>query len=85
MWREASSHALDQRRLDGLAVDVGVFIMSRDHLDYHQSMDAYCEAKLKLFREFEPATRIYNADDEALVAHADVWRSGDAQCIDWWG
>ena len=74
---EASSHALDQRRLDGLAVDVGVFTnLSRDHLDYHQSMDAYCEAKLKLFREFEPATRIYNADDEALVAHADVWRSG---------
>ena len=44
---EASSHALDQGRLDGLAVDVGVFTnLSRDHLDYHHSMDAYCEAKL---------------------------------------
>ena len=74
---EASSHALDQGRLDGLAVDVGVFTnLSRDHLDYHDSMDSYCEAKLKLFREFEPASRIYNADDEAVVAHADVWWSG---------
>ena len=75
---EASSHALDQGRLDGLAVAVGVFTnLSRDHLDYHHSMDAYCEAKLKLFREFEPASRIYNADDKAVIAHADVWRSGD--------
>ncbi len=74
---EASSHALDQGRLDGLAVDVGVFTnLSRDHLDYHHSMDAYCEAKLKLFREFEPASRIYNADDEAVVARADAWQSG---------
>ena len=74
---EASSHALDQGRLDGLVVDVGVFTnLSRDHLDYHHSMDAYCEAKLKLFREFEPASRIYNADDEAVVAHPDVWRLG---------
>jgi len=74
---EASSHALDQGRLDGLVVDVGVFTnLSRDHLDYHDSIDAYCEAKLKLFREFEPASRIYNADDEAVVAHADVWWSG---------
>ena len=74
---EASSHALDQGRLDGLAVDVGVFTnLSRDHLDYHHSMDAYCEAKLKLFREFAPASRIYNADDEAVVVHADIWQSG---------
>ena len=74
---EASSHALDQGRLDGLAVDVGVFTnLSRDHLDYHDSMDAYCEAKLKLFREFEPASRIYNADDEAIVTHSDIWWSG---------
>ena len=74
---EASSHALDQGRLDGLAVDVGVFTnLSRDHLDYHHSMDAYCEAKLKLFREFEPVSSIYNADDEAVVTHSDMWRSG---------
>ena len=74
---EASSHALDQGRLDGLAVDVGVFTnLSRDHLDYHHSMGAYCEAKLKLFRDFEPVSRIYNADDEAVVTHSDIWWSG---------
>ena len=74
---EASSHALDQGRLDGLSVDLGVFTnLSRDHLDYHSSMEAYCEAKLKLFRDFNPAARIYNADDDMISQHADVWSAG---------
>ena len=74
---EASSHALDQGRLDGLSVDLGVFTnLSRDHLDYHPSMEAYCEAKLKLFRDFNPAARIYNADDDMISQHADVWSEG---------
>ena len=74
---EASSHALDQGRLDGLKVDVGVFTnLSRDHLDYHNSMSAYCAAKLRLFRDFAPEVRIYNADDEAVAEHADVWQAG---------
>ena len=73
---EASSHALDQGRLDGLAIDAGVFTnLSRDHLDYHPSMEAYCTAKLRLFREFAPAVRIYNADDTALMPHRDAWGS----------
>ena len=39
---EASSHALDQGRLDGLAIDAAVFTnLSRDHLDYHVTLDAY--------------------------------------------
>ena len=43
---EASSHALDQRRCDGLAIDVGVFTnLTGDHQDYHQTMDAYAAAK----------------------------------------
>ena len=73
---EASSHALDQGRLDGLKVDVGVFTnLSRDHLDYHNSMSAYCAAKLRLFRDFAPEVRIYNADDEAVAEHSDVWQA----------
>jgi UDP-N-acetylmuramyl-tripeptide synthetase len=73
---EASSHALDQGRLDGLEIDAGVFTnLSRDHLDYHSSMAEYCGAKLRLFRDFAPATRIYNADDMAVAEHRDVWRS----------
>lgn len=74
---EASSHALDQGRLDGLKVDVGVFTnLSRDHLDYHASMSAYCAAKLRLFREFSPEVRIYNADDAVVAGHSDVWLAG---------
>ncbi len=47
---EASSHGLDQHRLDGLRVAAGAFTnLSRDHLDYHESLDAYFRAKLRLF------------------------------------
>jgi UDP-N-acetylmuramoyl-L-alanyl-D-glutamate--2,6-diaminopimelate ligase len=47
---EASSHGLDQGRLDGLEFDVAVFTnLTQDHLDYHQTMDAYFAAKLLLF------------------------------------
>lgn len=71
---EASSHALDQRRLDGLAIDVAVFTnLSRDHLDYHLSMEAYGESKLKLFRDFASSVQIYNADDSFLSSQTDVW------------
>jgi UDP-N-acetylmuramoyl-L-alanyl-D-glutamate--2,6-diaminopimelate ligase len=47
---EASSHGLDQRRLDGVRVKIGAFTnLSRDHLDYHSSLEAYLSAKLRLF------------------------------------
>jgi UDP-N-acetylmuramoyl-L-alanyl-D-glutamate--2,6-diaminopimelate ligase len=47
---EASSHGLDQHRLDGVRVAVGGFTnLSRDHLDYHPSVEAYLGAKLRLF------------------------------------
>ncbi|GBD44647.1 UDP-N-acetylmuramoyl-L-alanyl-D-glutamate--2, 6-diaminopimelate ligase [bacterium HR40] len=47
---EASSHGLDQRRLDGLAVDIAAFTnLSRDHFDYHGSVEAYFRAKARLF------------------------------------
>src|SRR5689334_10153807 len=46
---EASSHSLDQGRLDGLALAAGVYTnLTRDHLDYHGTMEAYLAAKLKL-------------------------------------
>jgi UDP-N-acetylmuramoyl-L-alanyl-D-glutamate--2,6-diaminopimelate ligase len=46
---EASSHALDQKRLDGVQVDVAVFTnLTRDHLDYHGDMTSYLEAKSHL-------------------------------------
>ncbi len=64
---EASSHGLVQRRLDGLTISAGAFTnLSRDHLDYHGSMDAYLAAKLRLFDTvLEPgAGAIVNIDDK---------------------
>jgi UDP-N-acetylmuramoyl-L-alanyl-D-glutamate--2,6-diaminopimelate ligase len=49
---EASSHGLDQHRLDGVRVLAGGFTnLSRDHLDYHPTLEAYLAAKLRLFNE----------------------------------
>jgi UDP-N-acetylmuramoyl-L-alanyl-D-glutamate--2,6-diaminopimelate ligase len=49
---EASSHGLSQYRTEGLPVRAGAFTnLSRDHLDYHETMDAYFEAKMRLFDE----------------------------------
>jgi UDP-N-acetylmuramoyl-L-alanyl-D-glutamate--2,6-diaminopimelate ligase len=46
---EASSHALDQNRLDGIEFDVGVLTnLTQDHLDYHETMESYRTAKLRL-------------------------------------
>ena len=52
---EASSHGLDQYRLDGLTLSGAAFTnLTRDHLDYHGDMAAYAEAKLRLFAELLP-------------------------------
>lgn len=61
---EASSHALEQGRLDGCNVTAAVFTnLSRDHLDYHGSMAAYAAAKARLFRRSELTLAVINADD----------------------
>ncbi|HEY9552372.1 UDP-N-acetylmuramoyl-L-alanyl-D-glutamate--2,6-diaminopimelate ligase [Allosphingosinicella sp.] len=63
---EASSHGLSQYRTEGLPVQAAAFTnFSRDHLDYHQTMDAYFEAKMRLFSEVvEPdGTAVVWADD----------------------
>lgn len=52
---EASSHGLDQHRCEGVPLAAAAFTnFSRDHLDYHQTMDAYFEAKMRLFDELLP-------------------------------
>lgn len=61
---EASSHALDQGRLDGLHVDLAIHTnLSRDHLDYHHTMQAYGAAKRKLFERPGLRRAIINIDD----------------------
>lgn len=63
---EASSHGLDQHRLDGVDVKAAAFTnFTRDHLDYHETIAAYFEAKARLFRDvLEPeGTAIMNVED----------------------
>jgi UDP-N-acetylmuramoyl-L-alanyl-D-glutamate--2,6-diaminopimelate ligase len=84
---ETSSHSLDQGRLDGLTFDAAVFTnLSREHLDYHPTMDDYRRAKLKLRELLAPGgATIVNADDpawEALAGGPGVitfGQAGDAQ------
>lgn len=61
---EVSSHSLDQDRVGGIPFHTAIFTnLSRDHLDYHGSVEAYAEAKLKLFRRPGLRCAIINADD----------------------
>ena len=61
---EASSHALDQRRIEAVRVDTAVFTnLSRDHLDYHADLDAYARAKASLFEVPDLAHAVVNVDD----------------------
>lgn len=61
---EASSHALVQGRLDGLPISVAVFTgLGHDHLDYHGTLEAYGEAKVRLFRMPGLRYAVLNADD----------------------
>lgn len=63
---EASSHGLDQHRLDGVRIVAGAFTnLSRDHLDYHPTIEAYLAAKLHLFEDLIVAggTAVIGVDD----------------------
>jgi len=62
---EVSSHSLDQRRVDGLSFAAAVFTnLTRDHLDYHGTMDAYRAAKLRLVGLLaRDGVALFNADD----------------------
>ncbi len=65
---EASSHGLDQYRLDGVRLAAGAFTnLTRDHLDYHRTLDAYRTAKLRLFDALLPqgAPAVVHADMDA--------------------
>ncbi|MBI2384210.1 MAG: UDP-N-acetylmuramoyl-L-alanyl-D-glutamate--2,6-diaminopimelate ligase [Gammaproteobacteria bacterium] len=62
---EVSSHALDQRRVGGMKIDVAVLTnIGRDHLDYHRTIENYAAAKHRLFRRPELKAAILNRDDD---------------------
>ena len=68
---EASSHGLDQHRLDGVRVAAAGFTnLSRDHMDYHPTHDAYLAAKLRLFEALvvEGGTAVIDVDHEHAAA-----------------
>jgi len=70
---EASSHGLDQRRLEGVAlVAAGFTNFTQDHLDYHHSFEDYFAAKARLFEKLLPmdATAVINTDDPKLSLYA---------------
>ncbi|HYE45525.1 MAG TPA: UDP-N-acetylmuramoyl-L-alanyl-D-glutamate--2,6-diaminopimelate ligase [Caulobacter sp.] len=70
---EASSHGVDQRRLDGVKLTAAGFTnFTQDHLDYHGTMGAYRAAKLRLFETLLPtgSTAVLNADSDQYPAFA---------------
>lgn len=66
---EVSSHALAQDRVDSIRYDLALFTnITEDHLDYHLSVDAYQQAKLRLIEKLKPSGKvIYNLDDDSHI------------------
>ena len=72
---EASSHGLDQHRLDGIRLQAAAFTnLGHDHLDYHPSVEAYLAAKLRLFSEVLPP-------DGVAVVNADAAQAKDVIAV----
>ena len=67
---EVSSHSLDQQRVQGVEFDAAVFTnLTRDHLDYHGSMDSYLAAKARLVEHLaDDGVAVVNADDPAWAS-----------------
>ena len=83
---EASSHGLEQRRLDGLVLAAGAFTnITRDHLDHHKTFEDYFQQKLRLFSELLPhgAAAVVNMDDENGARVAWTARRGATGASDY--
>jgi UDP-N-acetylmuramoyl-L-alanyl-D-glutamate--2,6-diaminopimelate ligase len=81
---EASSHGLDQNRLDGVRFSAAAFTnLSRDHLDYHATLEDYFAAKLRLFSELigDDATVVFDADEPTSAGIAEIARKRDLPVI----
>jgi UDP-N-acetylmuramoyl-L-alanyl-D-glutamate--2,6-diaminopimelate ligase len=83
---EVSSHALDQGRVDGVRFHSAAFTnLTRDHLDYHATMEAYAEAKARLFARPELQRRIFNVDDEFGRRLAERFAGAGPTTVVWIG
>src|SRR4029079_9236757 len=71
---EVSSHALSLRRVDGITFSAAVFTnLTRDHLDRHADMEAYFQARRRLFERLPPgAPSLVNADDPRAASLLDA-------------
>jgi len=81
---EASSHGLDQHRLDGVRFSAGAFTnLSHEHLDYHKNFDNYRTAKRRLFSELldKDMGAVLNADTEEFTNWSDLARSRSLNLI----
>ncbi|WP_321341127.1 UDP-N-acetylmuramoyl-L-alanyl-D-glutamate--2,6-diaminopimelate ligase [uncultured Cohaesibacter sp.] len=81
---EASSHGLEQKRLDCLPVDIGAFTnLTRDHLDYHCTFENYRDAKSQLFSRLVKAdgTAVINLDDASGAHFLEVARKRGLTCL----
>ena len=79
---EASSHGIDQGRVNGTAFDIALFTnLSHDHLDYHGTMAAYGAAKAKLFAVPELQVAVINTDDPFGQRLVDVGRSSGQKVL----
>ena len=83
---EASSHGLAQSRLDGLRLAAAAYTnLTRDHLDYHGSFEAYRDAKARLFTELLPdgSTAVLNVDQPEIAALVVVCRDRGLHVLDY--
>lgn len=81
---EASSIGLEQYRIDGVMIKAAAFTnLTRDHLDYHGTMEAYEQAKLRLFTELLPAdgVAVINGDSPSAATFVDAARSRGQRVI----
>lgn len=81
---EASSHGLDQRRLDGVTLKAAGFTnFTQDHLDYHETFEAYFDAKAGLFARVlsEDGTAVINIDDAKGVDMAAIAKTRGCEVI----
>lgn len=81
---EVSSHGLALARVEGVAFEVGAFTnLTQDHLDFHETMEAYSAAKSRLFFDFAPPSCVINVDDAtgALLARRITTERPEARLL----